>query len=203
MKAGDRYGRLIVVSFSHRKRSRLYWNFRCDCGTVKATRVDQVKCGDTQSCGCLHSEISSAICLRRATHNLAGTPIHYVWSRMLSRCRNKKDKSYPRYGGRGICVCKRWLRFANFFADMGNIPSPKHTLDRIDNSGNYEPENTRWATPTEQARNRRSTRVVSFQGKEMSLAEACEIARTPYGRVHARLVRGWTIEAALMTERYK
>ncbi len=117
---------------------------------------------------------------------------------MLQRCTNPSKKSYAGYGGRGIKVCERWLdSFDAFLADMGPRTSPGHSLDRIDNDGPYSPENCRWATRKEQCRNRRSNRLVIYDGTEMPLVEAAERAGLSYQLAYQRLLRGWTPEEAL------
>lgn len=131
----------------------------------------------------------------------AGRSAEYrAWRSMIERCYRKNNPKYPRYGGRGIVVCARWREsFANSLADVGRRPSPDMTIDRRDYDGNYEPSNVRWATQTEQARNRSSNRVVELNGQQMSLAEACDRAGLRYGLVKRRLQLGWDESRALTT----
>jgi hypothetical protein len=118
---------------------------------------------------------------------------------MIDRCTNKKGFNWPNYGGRGISVCKKWLVYKNFLFDMGVRP-PGTSLDRIDNDGNYEPGNCRWATATQQVRNRRIVKLHEFQGRRQGLAAWAEEFGLPRGMLVARMQRGWTIEEALASE---
>ncbi len=127
------------------------------------------------------------------------TPEYITWSSMIYRCTNTKWHRYDRYGGRGITICQRWLdSFENFLADVGPKPEPHYTLERVDNDGNYEPGNVCWATRKQQARNRRSSRLLEFRGENRTMAEWGEITGIPAVTIEARLrVCGYTIEQAL------
>lgn len=124
-----------------------------------------------------------------------------IFNAMLYRCNNPRSKKYPRYGGRGITVCGRWLRggFRVFVADMGPRPSPKHSLDRIDNDGPYSPENCRWATMTQQQRNTMRNRLLAFQGQTMPMSEWAERLGMNPKVLRNRLTRGWSVDRALST----
>lgn len=124
-------------------------------------------------------------------------PLNLLWRQMRSRCRSKTHAQYAYYGGRGIKVCERWNVFATFVEDIGPRPSSRHSIERIDNDGNYEPSNCRWATQKEQARNRRDNTIVTYGGERMALARAAELAGFSYQAVVQRIVRGWSIDAAL------
>lgn len=122
------------------------------------------------------------------------------WLGMIGRCEDPKNKAFHLYGGRGIAVCERWRSsFANFLADVGTPPTPQHTIDRIDNDGNYEPDNVRWATMAEQNRNRRSNRLLTFCGDTMCIVEWGERLGLSGRSIRRRLGRGWSVERALGT----
>jgi hypothetical protein len=197
IESGQRYNRLVALEFVScgRNSQNLRWRFKCDCGREHEALVAHVRRGNTKSCGCLRSEVSTA---KLITHGMTGSPEYLSWFGMIDRCRNQNNHAYSDYGGRGIRVCDRWENFGTFLADMGRKPSKKHSLDRIDNNGNYEPINCRWATAREQANNRRNSIEVSFAGQSMPLKEACILAGLKYGTVRARIVRnGWDAELAL------
>jgi hypothetical protein len=144
---GARFGRLTVTGETERRNGNAYTPVRCDCGAKKTIRTCSLG-ASANSCGCLRKEDSSA---RFRTHGSTGTSEYRIWHGMKWRCRN-----HPTYLGRGITVADRWLvSFEAFLADVGPRPSSKHTLDRLDNDGNYEPGNVAWRTYAEQNRNRR------------------------------------------------
>lgn len=128
-------------------------------------------------------------------------PEYQAWSNMLERCRNKNLPNYRRYGGRGIKVCERWLSFQNFLEDMGRRPSPKHSIERINNDLGYFKENCKWATRVEQCRNMRSNTIMEFNGESRCVAEWAEVYGLSREIVWSRLLRGWTLERALTTPR--
>jgi hypothetical protein len=155
---GQRFGRLAVIGFAKIDgRRRAHWLCRCDCGNEVVVRGQSLRSGDTQSCGCLQ-QFANLKHGHRRSHS--PSPEYISWCSMLTRCTNPKATGFANWGGRGITVCERWLHsFANFLADMGLKPSPDLSLDRIDNDGNYEPGNCRWATPEEQNNNQRPRRA--------------------------------------------
>lgn len=134
---------------------------------------------------------------RRITHGCAKSTEYTAWTHMIERCYSPNNKHFSDYGGRGIIVCEQWKSsFANFLADVGLKPSPRHSLDRIDNNGHYEPGNVRWATKTDQTRNRRSTRLVTYQNRTQCLWAWSEELGKNYQTLYFRLNSGWTVERA-------
>lgn len=161
---GQRFGRLLVIGLTPSREiasgeRRRLCVVRCECGNEAEARPSNLRSGNTTSCGCMHAEMSAAgQC--NFKHGGSATREYRAWMRMKERCYNPKSKRYEDWGGRGITVCDRWLEgFENFLADMGPRPSPRHSLDRKDNDGNYEPSNCRWATYSEQNLNRRPFRT--------------------------------------------
>ena len=170
----QRFGRLLVVARDGSdKRFNALWRCQCDCGKTVTVASGNLRSGNTTSCGCLAAE-------KRTTNRLvhggarrkAHTPEYRTWAAMRARCSNPSNKDWPNYGGRGIGVCVRWLEsFSAFVADMGQKPTPAHTIDRIDHDGNYEPGNCQWATSTAQNNNRRDNKLIEHDGLVLTTAE--------------------------------
>jgi len=185
---GRRFGRLTVLREQGRNRhGSVMWATRCDCGTELAVSTGSLTDGNTTSCGC-----------SRTKHGATWTPEWSIWQTMIKRCGNPGAKGYQDYGGRGIRVCESWRKdFRAFIRDVGPRPSPRHSLDRLDTDGNYEPGNVRWATPIEQARNKRNNRVITIGGTRRTLAEWSEVSGIRYTTIRERLRRGWSASRAV------
>ena len=154
---GQRFGRLVVAEIRvPRVGPHTQWNCDCDCGRKTAATTGHLRSGHTQSCGCLQR----ARARKAATkHGKCYTPMYVIWAGIRQRCRDTGCPAYRYYGGRGIRVCERWLNSVDaFIADMGPRPSARHSVDRIDNDGDYTPENCRWATDEVQNRDKRGAK---------------------------------------------
>jgi hypothetical protein len=155
--SGQRFGQLVAIRrVGTNKNNQAIWLCYCDCGFSTETLCAQLRSGMTRSCGCLHEEQRLRFPTQVYKHGEGyDSPEYRCWHLMLLRCRNPKAPNYSYYGGRGITVCERWLDYPAFLADMGRKPTPSHSIERVDNQGNYEPSNCVWATKSQQSRNRR------------------------------------------------
>ncbi len=195
---GKRFGRLAVLGYASSRGSSqsAYWCCVCDCGQKATIRGQSLRSGETKSCGCLNQEMRH---LSNRKHGLYGIPEYWVWHSAKDRCCNPNDAKFKHYGDRGIQMCQEWHdSFATFIADMGRRPKGRYTLDRIDNDGNYEPGNCRWATYAEQSRNNRRTRLLPFQGETHCLTDWANKLGMKRVTLHSRLSRGWSLESSLM-----
>lgn len=167
--AGRRFAQLVAIRVAGKASSGdLKWEFRCDCGMVFVANGYYARCGKIINCPeCAKARSRSA----SVTHGLTETPEYRLWTDIQSRCHNPRSTAYANYGGRGIVVCDRWRQsFEAFFADMGKRP-PGLTIERENTNGNYEPGNCRWATPLEQANNKRNNIRICLDGVTKTLMQ--------------------------------
>jgi len=183
---GQRFGRLVVVSRStNTNAGSARWNCVCDCGGTTIAIGEDLRAGHTKSCGCLKKEITTE---RSRTHGMSRTSTNKIWRGIRLRCTNPNEAAYKNYGGRGITICERWNKFENFYADMGERPDGM-SIERKDNNKGYSPENCCWATRKSQARNRRTNRIIKYDGREQCLIEWAEELGINYGILSSRLRR--------------
>lgn len=191
---GKRFGKLTVISSDGKEKGSCYVNCKCDCGNiVKHVKTEYLKRGTKKSCGCIQkSRMEYGILIKDNIH------LYYVWKKMNQRCSNPNNKKWKDYGGRGIKVCEEWKNdFSSFcFWSLKNGYAKGLSIDRIDNNGDYEPSNCRWATMKTQIRNRRTTLKATINGVTKSCAEWCEINGIPYRMFEERRKKGWSLEMA-------
>jgi hypothetical protein len=201
--SGRRFGRLIAVRPGTLPGvGRVLYLCRCDCGTERIAIYCSLVNNLCKSCGCLKREASRRNAAKNRTHGLSRTPEYGSWHAMVSRCSDPRDRQYPDYGGRGITVCERWqVGPLPFIEDMGLRPSRSHTLDRIDNDGNYEPSNCRWATKIEQQNNRRVCLFVTWMGETKTVTEWARDRGLNFTTLKYRLNSGWPVDDAMQGRR--
>lgn len=196
---GQRFGKLTVVARGENtKGGKTTWVCACDCGKQKEKPVTSydLTSGKVRSCGCLYYESNKGI---NATHHGTGTRLYRIWNGMRQRCNYQKGIAYDRYGGKGISVCKEWDDFEIFRTwSMANGYAENLTIDRIDNSKGYSPENCRWATMKEQIDNRSNTVRITIGGVEKTLSEWSEISGIPAATLWWRVKNHWAEDELLM-----
>ena len=195
---GTVFTRMTTIAPPFRKDVKTFISCRCSCGEERTVRADHLTSGRIKSCGCLKDENASA---RLRTHGLSHTPEYHAWVAMNYRCYHHTSEA-RNYRDRGITVCARWQEsFENFLADMGARPTPKHTLERIDNDRGYGPDNCCWATRFEQMKNTRTTVMVEYGGRRLCISEWARETGIKIGTISSRLQRGWPPGRALGFER--
>lgn len=194
---GRRYGRLVVEKLHHRSGRKTFWQCLCDCGNTSVVRNSALTSGNTKSCGCLNNELRLE---RNYTHRMSDSIEYQSWSCAKTRCTNENINRADRYSGRGIIMCDRWFNsFENFYQDMGKRPSKKHSLDRIDNNGNYEPGNCRWATQTEQMNNTSINVLIDVNGEMLTRGQISKRYNLNYSTIRYRIAAGWDINKIIST----
>lgn len=189
-------GHLKVVSFSHYdKHGGTVWLCKCDCGNNCFVKRYGLVSNKTTSCGHIRRGLSYYD--KNRFHGLTNSPVYKIWKGMNTRCYNKNHIHYQDYGGKGISVCKRWELFKNFYDDIGHSYNKGLTLERINSSGNYEPENCKWADWVEQARNRKNNLYIIYNNKQLLLIELAELVGIKYSILYSRLKNGWDINEAI------
>lgn len=185
--SGQRFGKFTVVRFTGKR----YWECLCDCGEVRFIKAGDLRAGTRT--GCDKCRAPSKV---KRTDAAERKVLQRIWWAMRDRCENHDNHAYHNYGGRGIKVCERWLDFDTFYADVSPRPIGK-TIERVDNDGLYSPDNVRWASRTEQARNTRRNHLISFQGETLTIEGWAERLDLPANRIWNRIRRGRTPQDAL------
>lgn len=191
---GQKFNRLTVTSYSGNRNRRSMWSCVCECGRVAIIQGVMLKNGNTKSCGCLGREKTI---LRNTTHNKRDTAEYSVWWNMIARCKYSSADRYGRYKNRGISVDRRWLDFSNFLEDMGERPSPRHSIERLDNDKDYTKSNCVWATAKDQANNRSSNRMITYDGTSKTLAQWSDETGIKAQTIAKRLKLQWPVSRAL------
>jgi hypothetical protein len=195
---GQVFGRLTVIRLAYKKNKEWCWDCKCICGKEVTIIGKSLRGGATKSCGCLHDEVRRS----NKKHGFSDTRLENTRGDMLKRCYAPKNKSYPNYGGRGITVCDEWRDDPKSFYDWANSNGYEDTLfiERIDNDGNYCPENCRWATREEQANNKRNSKWLTYNGETKTQAQWAHTLDIDPRVLHDRLTRGgWDLERAVTT----
>lgn len=204
---GKKFHRLLVVADAQKRGDGKKWFVcKCDCGNTKEVAGTCLRTGNTKSCGCYNNELRSKNGRQNATHGETRgekrSTEYKLWHTMIQRCEYPKHRSYKNYGAKGISVCERWRSsFENFLQDIGRKPSPKYTIERKDSAGNYGPGNCRWATYSEQARNRSTNKVIKIDGASKCISEWLEISKSGVSKelCHWRMKNGWGAKKAIFT----
>ena len=201
---GKRFGRLVVCyDLEDNRFGNRQVLCRCDCLNYKVVLASSLTCGRTVSCGCYMREEMARRSKKHGNAPRGATSREYrIWAGMKKRCSNPKEPGWPNYGGRGIRVCDRWISsFQNFIDDMGLPPSPDHSIERIDNDGDYCPENCRWATQREQCRNYRRNRNITIGGVTKTATEWSELTGIDQSLICWRHKQGWSEDRILSSPR--
>jgi hypothetical protein len=199
IKANQRFNRLRFLAEEPSINNRRRGLFLCDCGNVTRAAIHDVRSGHTCSCGCFHTERQRSARTHGATLSRQNPPEYIAWKAMKARCYDRKTIGYKNYGGRGIRVCEKWLNdYPAFLKDVGMKPTPEHSLDRIENDGDYEPGNCKWSTKVEQRRNnRQGVHPVTINGITKIICDWAKASGVPEEAISSRLRHGWDPERAV------
>jgi hypothetical protein len=200
---GQRFGRWLVVGKAERNnKGDVQYNCRCDCGTVRIIRRTSLTSGNSKSCGCLSRDVAAQ---RETTHGDTGCRLYRIWAGIIQRCFNNRERyEWEKYGGRGITVCDEWRKYEPFKEwAIANGYRDDLSIDRIDPNGNYCPENCRWATTYEQSNNKRTSKIIEFNGETGTVREFADKYGLTYSCLYTRLRNGWSVEKAILTSAQK
>lgn len=206
---GQRFFRLTVLGYAGKlgRGQHHFWWCQCSCGTIQSVRQDHLGTRK-ESCGCRLTEILKE---RNTTHNMSYHPVYEIWCGIKKRCLNQRSSGYKHYGERGITICEGWLHFENFLADMGERPTRRHSVERLDNDGNYScghcaecrhrgwKSNGVWATQKHQCNNKRSNRFLTFGNERLTLTQWSRKLGINAATLRDRLKRGWSTSKVLTT----
>ena len=193
-------GRWTVLGVTENRSGNWLVLCECDCGTTRNVMASRLAAGNSKSCGCLSTE-NKITHGHTQSHRRAKSREYWIWNSMKNRCINPNYKHYKDYGGRGISLCQSWHVFENFFSDMGVKPDGM-TLERIDNSKGYSPENCRWESRHSQSRNKRSNRWITADGVSMVITDWAARIGLCHSTIIARIDRGWPDHLAVTTPKY-
>lgn len=198
---GKKYGKITIIAFDCKVGNSKKYFGKCECGNIKSYYTSNFVTGQAKSCGCLQREINIA---RSTTHGKSSSRIYGIYRNMKTRCLNKNSPRYKDYGGRGITICDEWMddfmSFYNWSVDSGY--KEDLTIDRINNNGNYSPSNCRWATDTEQIRNRSNTWLIEINGETKTAQEWCLQNGVSYKLAHNRKTKGWSDVDCVTIKKY-
>lgn len=193
--SGQKFGRLTALYRLHNTKGRTKWLCVCECGNFAEVNVYHLTGGHTRSCGCLIKEIN-------ITHGKSKIRLYRIWRHIINRCYNINVESYKDYGARGIIMCDEWRNDFQAFYDwsMDNGYDDSLTIDRVDVNGNYEPNNCRWVTKSQQSKNKRNCIYYTINGEARCLSDCCKILNLNYNTVTHRVQHGWSVGRALELE---
>ena len=188
---GQTFGKLVVLRQDGMAGTNKAWLCRCECGTETRVAGNNLRAGNTVSCGCYRAQ-------KEVTHSMSKTRVYSIWRNMINRCTLESSTRYANYGGRGIFVCERWLEsFEAFYADMGEPPSEHHTIERLDSNGPYTLSNCTWAVQEVQQNNRTNNRLIECNGRRQTLSQWSKERNLHRSTISTRLALGWPTAQAL------